>query len=231
MNRNIIDAAANVKTLHHFIFSGLVNTSELSGGKYSHVYHFDGKGLAEEYCKSTHPELWAKTSVLYAGLYLENHLGPGGALYRPSLDQARDTLVLTLPDSLARSSLPMYSAVDDTGALVDALLRTAPGKKLLGVNEWTSLRDLAEVLGEVLGKKVEFVDSFPPMETGDPDFETEINEMIGFCVEFGYLGERSSIADKSVVNPGDLGVPVNLQSVKEWFQKQDWEKELGVVAI
>ncbi|KAJ0422394.1 hypothetical protein BJY00DRAFT_73994 [Aspergillus carlsbadensis] len=228
MNRNIIDAAARVGTLDRFIFSGLVDTNKLSGGKYPHVYHFEGKGLAEEYGKSTHPDLWAKTSLLYAGLYLENYFGVSGAFFRPSLNQAKDTLVLTSPDFLARSPFPMYSAVDDTGALVHALLRTAPGKKLLGVNEWLSLRDLTKILGEVLGKKVEFVDSQPDTESGDPDLDKEMDDMIGFLVEFGYFGGNSENADKSTVNPSDLGVPVQLQTVKEWFKKQDWERELEV---
>ncbi|KAL2822504.1 hypothetical protein BJX63DRAFT_427070 [Aspergillus granulosus] len=228
MSRNIIDAAAKVSTLDYFIFSGLVDSNKLSEGKYSHVYHFEGKGLAEEYGQSTHPALWAKTSVFYAGLYLENYFGPNGAFFRPKLNQARDTLILTMPDYLARSPFPMYSAMDDTGALVHALLQTAPGKKLHGFNEWLSLRDLTEILGKVLGKKTEFVDSLPATDSGDSDFEKEINEMIGFCVEFGYFGGNSGIADKSPVNPGDLGVPVKLQPVMEWFKKQDWEKELEV---
>ncbi|KAL3462855.1 hypothetical protein BJX64DRAFT_137189 [Aspergillus heterothallicus] len=230
MSRNIIDAAAKVSTLDRFIFSGLNDPKKLSGGKYQHIYHFEGKSLAEEYGKSAQPELWAKTSLLYAGLYLENHLGPGGSFYRPKLNQAKDTLTLTLPDTLAKSLFPMYSAVDDTGALVHALLQAAPGKKLLGVNEQASLRDLAEIMGELLKKKVEFVDSYPGLETGDPDFDKEITEMIGYCVEFGYYGENSEHADKSTVSPGDLGVPVKLQSIKEWFKKQDWDKELETAA-
>ncbi|KAL3447911.1 hypothetical protein BJX65DRAFT_86630 [Aspergillus insuetus] len=228
MSRNIIDAAAKVSTLDRFIFSGLVNTNKLSGGKYPHVYHFEGKGLAEDYGQSAHPDLWAKTSVLYAGLYLENYFGVSGALFRPKLNQAKDTLVLTLPDFLARSPFPMYSAVDDTGALVHALLRSAPGKKLLGVNEWLSLRDMTVILGEVLEKKVEFVDSQPKTASGDPDLDKEMDDMIGFLVEFGYFGGNSKNADKSTVSLSDLGLPVQLQSVKEWFKKQDWQRELEV---
>jgi len=84
-NKNIIDAAAKVSTLERFIFSGLPDTTRLSGGKYPHVYHFASKGIAEDYGKVAHPKLWEKTSVLYAGFYLENQLGPAGVLFRPKL--------------------------------------------------------------------------------------------------------------------------------------------------
>ena len=47
--------------------------------------------------------------------------------------------------------------------------------------------------------------------------------MMGFCIEFGYDGAK---VDKTIVQPGDLGVPVLLKPVKEWIKKQDWEKIL-----
>lgn len=84
-NKNIIDAAAKVETLERFIFSSLPNTEKLSGGKYSHVHQFDEKAIAEEYGKTTYPELWKKTSVLYAGFFLENYLKPDASAYRPKL--------------------------------------------------------------------------------------------------------------------------------------------------
>lgn len=84
-NKNIIGAAAKVQTLERFIYSSLPNTSKLSQGKYSHVYHFDGKAIAEEYGRSTYPELWEKTNVLYAGYYLENYFDAAGGMFRPKL--------------------------------------------------------------------------------------------------------------------------------------------------
>ena len=84
-NRNIIDAAAKVSTLQRFIYSGLAHASKLSGGKYAHVYHFDSKAIAEEYGQSTYPKLWEKTSIFYAGFYLENLVGEGRALFCPTL--------------------------------------------------------------------------------------------------------------------------------------------------
>ncbi|KIX06282.1 uncharacterized protein Z518_04257 [Rhinocladiella mackenziei CBS 650.93] len=181
--------------------------------------------MAEEYGRSAHPKLWEKTSVLYAGYYLENYFRPTGALLRPKLNKGQDTLVLSVAEPLTTKPLPMYSAVADTGALVHALLRVAPGKKLIGVNEWLSFRDFAKLLAEVLGKGIKFVDRNPSFDMGDPDLEKDHVDMMGFCVEFGYDGGK---VDKSVVQPADLGVLVQLASVKEWCGNQDWEKVLQV---
>jgi hypothetical protein len=139
--------------------------------------------------------------------------------------KGKDTLILSLAEPLATTPLPLYSAAADTGALVQALLRAVPGKKLIGVNEWLSFRDFAQLLAGVLGKGIEFVDRNPSFDMGDPDLEKDHTDMIGFCVEFGYDGGK---VDKSIVQPADLGVPVQLGSVKEWCGKQDWEKVLQV---
>lgn len=130
-----------------------------------------------------------------------------------------DTLTFTMAEPLATTPFPFYSAIDDTGLLVHALLQTAPGKKLIGVKEWFSLRDFTKIFAHVLGKKIEFVDQNPSFELGDPDLEKDHADMIGFCVEFGFDGGK---VDKSIVQPADLGVKVELESVKGWCGKQDW---------
>lgn len=84
-NKNIIDAAAKVSTLERFIYSSLPNMSKLSGGKYAHAYYCDSKAAGEEYGKITYPKLWEKTSVFYAGFYLENLSGPGAAIFGPKI--------------------------------------------------------------------------------------------------------------------------------------------------
>ncbi|KAL5337638.1 hypothetical protein BJX70DRAFT_227739 [Aspergillus crustosus] len=224
--RNIINAAAKVDTLEHFIFSTLPDTRKLSSGKYNHVYHFESKGKSEEYGRTAQPDLWKKTSLFYAGFYLENWLGPAGALLQPKLVKDNDTLTFAIGEVLGTAPFPVYSAVNDTGALVHALLRTAPGTKLIGVNEWLGLRDVAKILAEVLDKPIEIVNEDRVFDMGDPDINKENAEMMAFCVEFGYDG---ATVDKSVVRPGDLDVPVQLESVKEWVAKQDWASLLEVV--
>lgn len=82
-NKNVIDAVAKISTLEKFIYSGLPYMSKLSSGKYTHVYYSDSKAIAEEYGRLRYPDLWKKTSVFYAGFYLENL--QAGPLFLPKL--------------------------------------------------------------------------------------------------------------------------------------------------
>lgn len=122
----------------------------------------------------------------------------------------------------------MYSSLDDTGPLVDALLRTSAGHKVIGVNKWLSLREFTTTLAQVLGiKNVEFIDKNPDMSRlGDPDFVEDAIDMIGWYVDFGFDGGK---VDKSVEQPSELGVEVGLRSVEEWCMKQNWKEVLEVV--
>lgn len=118
---------------------------------------------------------------------------------------------------------PWYSVIQDTGAIVAALIRAPPGKKLIGVNEWLSLQDISKLIAQTLEKSIEFVDSTLNFDLGDAEIQQAREEMIGFGIEFGYDGAK---VDKTIVKPGDLGVPVQLKPVKEWIKKQDWENVL-----
>lgn len=93
----------------------------------------------------------------------------------------------------------------------------------MGANEWLSLQDIAKLLAQNLEKSIEFVDSAPTIDLNDPDIQRAHKEMIGFCIEFGYDGAK---VDGAIAEPRDLGVPVQLRSVKEWFAQRDWERLL-----
>jgi|SRR5690242_8018487 len=75
--KNVIDAAAKVATLERFILSSLSDATKWSKGTYNHVYHFDSKANAENYGKKTYPDLWAKTSIYQAGMFLSNFFSGG----------------------------------------------------------------------------------------------------------------------------------------------------------
>jgi hypothetical protein len=137
--------------------------------------------------------------------------------------KAKDTLIAPGGEPLTTLIFPWYSAIQDTGALVAALIRAKPGKKVIGGNKWLNLQDISKLLAQTMDKGIEFVDSIPSFDLGDSELQRALEEMIGFCLEFGYDGAS---VDKTIVKPGDLGVPVKLKPVKEWIKKQDWEKIL-----
>jgi len=107
---------------------------------------------------------------------------------------------------------------------VAALISATPGRKLIGVNEWLNLQDIAKLQAQALEKEIEFVDTTPSFaDLGDPELQRAREEMVGFIIEFGYDGGK---VDKTVVEPGDLGSPVQLEPVKKWIEKHDWERIL-----
>jgi predicted transcriptional regulator len=71
----IVDAAAKVLAdegvLERFIYSTLPGLKELSGGKYTYAYHFDGKAEISKYLKGK-KELWERSSLLNMGFYTTN---------------------------------------------------------------------------------------------------------------------------------------------------------------
>ncbi len=67
--KNIANAAAKVETLERYVCSSLSDAKKWSKGKYTWVYHFDGKAQVVEYIKDELPHLAKKTSVLQIGLY------------------------------------------------------------------------------------------------------------------------------------------------------------------
>ena len=79
--KNIANAAATLvdTTLELFIWSTLSNVKKWSKGKYTHVYHFDGKAAVTEYIEAELPKLAAKMSTLQVGLYLSNWKMPAFA--------------------------------------------------------------------------------------------------------------------------------------------------------
>ena len=59
----------------HFIYSTLPEVKERSGGKYKHVYHFDGKHRVEQYARTLGFEI---DSYVAPSCYMQNFTGPVG---------------------------------------------------------------------------------------------------------------------------------------------------------
>lgn len=97
-------------------------------------------------------------------------------------------LVETKPNTALYHKIPpfpWYSVTRDTGASVVALIRAAPGKMIIGVNHWLSLQDISRLLARTLEKDIEFANSAPNLDLGDPEMQRGREQMMGFCIEFG----------------------------------------------
>lgn len=198
--KNIIDAAAQIPTLTHFIWSGLSSAKKWSKGKCTWVYHFDSKADATAYIKDTHPALWAKTSVFMMGQYLSNHLLL--PFLRPQKD-ADDVYEFRLACP-ADAPWPYISAAEDTGPFIKALLSIPPasGKSFLGYRGYMGPGEFLELWGKI--------NHVPTAYTQISLAEMMANEQCGRegAESYGYIGEFGHEAreDTSVVHPKDVSI-------------------------
>ncbi|KAJ0418798.1 hypothetical protein BJY00DRAFT_302613 [Aspergillus carlsbadensis] len=228
--KNIIDAAARVSTLERFVLSSLSDATKWSKGVYTHVYHFDSKAKAAEYGRETFPELWAKTSIFQAGLFLSNYTSKDG-LSAPikakfNISQNSNGVVQFIGHMEQDVKIPFIAAEEDSGPLVKALILQEPaGKNLIGYRGWLTTRELASAFTRATGLDAEVVTlpkgHFPPSIS--EDFKAQLQDNMGYWNGFGYEGRD----DPTVVHPRDLESPPSLDTVEDYLKKQDWTKVFG----
>ncbi|KAH6968326.1 hypothetical protein HG530_007568 [Fusarium avenaceum] len=219
--KNAIDAASKVPTLERFVLSSLSNAEKWSKGKYTRVYHFDGKARAAEYIPKAHPDLWAKTSIFQAGLFLSNFtILPLNQPYKDADGVAQFTTALN-----PETKFPFIAAEEDSGPLVKALITQEPaGHNLIGYREWLSHNEIAAAFTKATGIKSAIVKSDGTLPPGLPeDLVGEMLDCFGYFDEFGYEGRD----DKTVVHPLDFKSAVGLETVEDYFKKQDWAQVFG----
>ncbi|KAG8677529.1 hypothetical protein FPOAC2_03558 [Fusarium poae] len=219
--KNVIDAASKVPTLEKFVLSSLSNAEKWSKGKYTRNYHFDGKARAAEYIPKAHPDLWAKTSVFQAGLFLSNFVQL--PLNQPvkNADGVAQFISPLHPDT----KFPYIAAEEDSGPIVKALIIQEPaGHNLIGYREWLTLKEIAESFTKATGIKAVAVKSdgtFPPEFS--EELVDEMRDCFGYFNEFGYEGRD----DQTLVHPRDLTSAPKLDTAEDYFRKQDWSKIFG----
>ncbi|KAL4892943.1 NAD(P)-binding protein [Aspergillus ambiguus] len=218
--KDIVDAAAKVPSLERFVLSSLSDATKWSGGKYSHVYHFDSKAKAETYGKENHPELWAKTSIFQAGYFLNNFVSNPITLPRKDANGVAQFIGGLDPDV----ELPFIAAEEDTGPIVRALVLDSAAKRVIGYRAHIPLRGLIETFSQVTGMKAEAV-VLPKGESVVPfplELQRELDDNWAYWKECGYCG-----GDPTMIHPQDLEQAPKLNSVADYFKKQDWSKVFG----
>jgi len=217
--KNIFDAASQIPTLERLVFSGLSNASELSGGKYKYVLHYDSKAVAMDYAKEELPELWAKTSVVQLGCYLENFLAHPWMIPRKD---SNGTFIFTGPNS-SRGKWPLVAAAVETGTIMKALVDLPAGKHVIAYRELMPLEQFAGIWGKMLGVQAIVKHDGIGSSMGQiPDalLKKELDETFAYAEEFGFWG-----GDPSVIHPEDIGLKTG--SVADWVKAQDWSAVVG----
>ncbi|SPJ80074.1 related to nitrogen metabolic regulation protein nmr [Fusarium torulosum] len=218
--KNVIDAIAKVPTLERFVLSALTNVAKWSNGKYTHVYHFDSKAYAAEYAQEKYPELWEKTSIFQPGFFLSNYTSNPLTKVSKNKEGTVQFVGHLEPDV----KLPFIAPEEDSGPIVKALVNEPAGKNIIAYRGWLTMPELAQTVTKATGLKAESITL--PKGTFPPDLPEELKLELGdnfaACNEIGYEARN----DPTVIHPRDLKSPPTLDTVEDYWKKQDWSKVL-----
>lgn len=199
------------KTLGRFVYSSLPDSTRLSGGKYTKVWHFDSKAAVEDFVRHDPAMVSAglseKSSFIHVGVYVDNWR-------RSPLEIAKDPEsdgYYRFQVSDGREKLPFIWMSRDTGTLVKKLVEDVPpGARLLGVSKMASYRDYLSIWARVVGKDLagdQGIKQISPNEwadrvRGNKDHKEHMLETWAFAHEFGYDG-----GDPEMLYPKDVSPP------------------------
>lgn len=186
----------NVSTFAAYCPQTYLNSS-VSNGKLTKVWHFDAKAVVEEYVR----ELDIPATFLLIGAYMSNHTDPTSP-FSVEPGSGNDNII-ALP-LMPSTKLPLIDTAGDTGKFVKAIVLHRDellGKRLIGVSEYRSLDDVAEIMEKVSTKKTQYVhvdmDQFLQRfaARGYPQHILEdVKDMMLWLQDFGYF-EGQSLED------------------------------------
>ncbi|KAL6416318.1 nmrA-like family domain-containing protein 1 [Ilyonectria robusta] len=198
--KNVIDAVAKVPTLERFILSSLSNATKWSKGKYTHVYHFDSKANAEDYGREKYPDLWEKTSIFQAGLFLSNYVA--NPITQASKIKNDEGVVQFIGHLEPDVKIPFIAAEEDSGPIVKRLIDEPAGKSIIGYREWLTVQELALSFTRATGLKAESI-TLPKGEFPLPlpdELKLELQDNFAYFNEFGYEARD----DPAIIHPRDV---------------------------
>ncbi|KAI8649261.1 NmrA domain-containing protein [Fusarium keratoplasticum] len=189
--KNVADAAKEVG-VSHIIFSSLLNVTEVTGGRLTHVPHFDGKAKIEQYIRST----GVPSTFVLPGYFMSNYI----QMLRREEDGSY-TLAYPVGD---KAKFPLFDAASDTGKFVKPALKdpqSFKGKHILAATDYYTPERVLSEFEEVTGKKTKYVQvsaeqykSFLPAAMAEEMLENHL-----FVEEPGYYNGASLEESLSVL--------------------------------
>ena len=214
---NIASAANSVPTLQRFIYSALGPAKQHSKGKYSHIYHWDSKATIVQSIQTQFPNLAAKMSTIYLGVYADNPF-----LKPQPIPGTPDTLALIGPMS-PKTKIPIINASQSTGRFVHALIEDLPpNSNLLAYDDMLTIPEIADIWSRTLKKPVvskELSVQALHESTGMP---LEVLEAPAFIEEFGYMGGVNSVVQAESlqgVGKADSGADGKGRGFEQWVME------------
>ena len=208
--KNAVDAAVAVPGLERLVVSALPSISKASGGKFFRSRHCEAKAWIVDYIAEKHPELNAKTSIIYLGAYDDNRM------LQPRLNEEKGRYEFVLPALKAETKMPIIITKEATGPFVQALIEDeSAGTKLLAYNSNLTIGQIVDEWSKASvdngGKEAMFVPISVEVARGFGMTDEHLDSP-AFVAEFGYVGLM-----EGVVEPGQL---------KKTVVTKTWEESL-----
>ncbi|KAK4163804.1 hypothetical protein QBC43DRAFT_319199 [Cladorrhinum sp. PSN259] len=215
-------AASTLDTLEHYVWSTLPDSHSISGGK-NPVPHFDGKAAVDEHIRSSMPELLAKTTFLFVGMYSSVFAMP---LFLPIFFKAANKYI-HFGVSSPQTPVKMIGNIDkNLGPFVKAAVeqgdKTRQGAVVLAaLPKWYTSEELLKIWADAKGVEAQY------LRLGEEDYKAlwggwgeEIGSMLLY---WDQVKERSWIrADaggEKVLTAEDLGLgESDLEGLAESFK-------------
>ncbi|KAH8813158.1 putative NmrA-like family domain-containing protein 1 [Xylogone sp. PMI_703] len=179
---------AKAQGVQHFVWSSLLNVSELSKGVLTKVHHFDSKAHVEEYIRS----IDIPATYFLPGFYMSNL--PGG-MFRPNTSSQLWTLNLPIPTT---SPVPLFDTASDTGKFVKGILLNREkvlGKRIPGATAYYTVEQIVS----------EFREMFPEAGKGAMAVQVPESEYIGNLVKAGRSPESAEEMAQNMRLMGEFG--------------------------
>ncbi|KAJ7463909.1 NAD(P)-binding protein [Mycena galericulata] len=213
----LIDAA-KAAGVAGIVWAGLPSVTKLSGGKYTHVCHFDGKAAVTAYGR----QAGVPFADVQAGTYASNFLSP---LFAP-VKNADGSFVLTFPVKSSKL-VPLIDTQHDYGLFVRHVFELPvfpDGGEFLAYGEAITVEQLAEQWSQGTGKK------FAPQPISSEAFKEGLKSAgypphIVLCISEVFLAWDEFGLYKVTPIPENLGR--RLVTWAEYVKDTDWSKVLA----
>ncbi|PQE31587.1 hypothetical protein CJF32_00010495 [Rutstroemia sp. NJR-2017a WRK4] len=194
--------AAKEAGVQHFIWSSLLNITELSKGALPGVTHFDSKADIEVYIR----KIGIPATFFLPGFYMSNI--PGSNLARMPPDQ-KWKLAFPIP---ASAPVPLLDTANDTGKFVKGILLNREkllGKRVYGATEYLTLTEILNQFKElypIAGEGAETVELPHDVYKANlgkygmsEEAQEELLQNMRLLAEFGYYGGDSLDESHSIL--------------------------------
>jgi len=144
---NVADAAKE-EGIQHIVFSSLINVTEATGGKLTHVPHFDSKNDIENYIRST----GVPSTFMLPGYFMSNF----ASMFNKGEDGVYN-FAMPISDN---AQFPLFDVAQDTGNFVKSILKNADtlnGKQVLAATAYYNPKQIIADFEEVTGNKMRYI--------------------------------------------------------------------------